>query len=230
MSLVSEALRRARQEAADREGRGRGIPRAFVLPPRRWRSGPSLLLAIAIVLAAALGGAGIAWWALGRHAGATTQAQASTRTAPAMESTPGSSGLASAAAPSATGIPEVTAAAPSATLAPGPPALAASTAPAQFAPTPTVQPSAHEETAERQATAARPDEDARERSFVIDANLGYAKLHLDYIVYRPGSPFAKINGAEVMVGSVLDGFTVEEITDEFVKLRDKHGVVILRIH
>jgi hypothetical protein len=229
MSLVSEALRKARQEAADREGRGR-IPRAFALPPKRWRSGPSLLLAIAIILAAALGGAGIAWWALAKHLGKETQAQDQNRPAPVRESTPNASPPVSAAAPSATGIPEVPPATPEATFALGPPALGASTAPPRSAPIPSAEPSAPRETTDQHGAAMRSDEGARERSFVIDANLGYTKLHLDYIVYRPGSPFAKINGAEVMVGSVLDGFTVEEITDEFVKLRDKHGVVILRIH
>jgi hypothetical protein len=228
MSLVSEALRKARQEAADREGRGR-IPRAFALPPKRWRSGPSLLVAIAIILAAALVGAGVAWWALGKHTGTETKAQAQNRP-PAQEGTPNPSAPVSAAAPSATGIPEAPTPASPASSAASPLGLGASTVPAQFAPTPTVQASGHEETAERQAAATRPDEGAHERSFVIDANLGYARLHLDYIVSRPGSPFAKINGAEVMVGSVLDGFTVEEITDELVKLRDKHGVVILRVH
>jgi hypothetical protein len=230
MSLVSEALRKARQEAADREGRGRGIPRAFALPPKRWRSRPSLVLAIVIVLAAGLTGAGVAWWALGKHTGTETKTQAPNRPAAAPESTPSASPPVSAAAPSVTGIPEApTPVSPSGSAA-SPLRLGASAAPPQFASTPTVQPSAHEETSRPPAVAARPDDGSRERSFVIDADLGYARLHLDYIVYRPGSPFAKINGAEVMVGSMLDGFTVEEITDEFVKLRDSHGVVLLRVH
>jgi hypothetical protein len=229
MSLVSEALRKARQEAADREGRGR-IPRAFALPPKRWRSGPSLLLAIAIVLAAGLGGAGVAWWALGQRTGKAARAQAQNRPGSARESPPSASPPVSAAAPSPTGIPEAPTQASPAASGTSPRGLGATNAPPQSAPLPTVRAGAPDETAARQAAAARPDDGTRESSFVIDANLGYAKLHLDYIVYRPGSPFARINGAEVMVGSVLDGFTVEEITDDLVKLRDKHGVVILRVH
>jgi hypothetical protein len=70
----------------------------------------------------------------------------------------------------------------------------------------------------------------REREFVVDADLGYAKLHLDYVVYRPGSPFAGINGQQVMIGSVIEGFQVEEIGPELVRLRDRRGQVVLRTH
>ena len=33
--------------------------------------------------------------------------------------------------------------------------------------------------------------------FLVDADLGYATLTVDYIVYRPDDPFAEINGVEV---------------------------------
>jgi hypothetical protein len=70
----------------------------------------------------------------------------------------------------------------------------------------------------------------RERSFIVDADLGYAKLHLDYVVYRPTSPFAGINGQQVIIGSVIEGFQVEEIGPESVRLRDRRGAVVLRVH
>ena len=79
--------------------------------------------------------------------------------------------------------------------------------------------------AARQAAAAG----ARERTFGLDADLGYAKLHLDYIVYRSKAPFAGINGQQVTIGSVIEGFTVEEIGPDDVRLRDAKGPVVLRI-
>jgi hypothetical protein len=82
VSLISEALRKARQEAARREGRDRGIPHGLIVPPKRWRSGPGLALVVAIALAAAVGGAAVAWWTLGRRA--TTE---TSRTAAALPAT-----------------------------------------------------------------------------------------------------------------------------------------------
>ncbi|OYW05772.1 MAG: hypothetical protein B7Z61_04985 [Acidobacteria bacterium 37-71-11] len=69
----------------------------------------------------------------------------------------------------------------------------------------------------------------RERTFGLDADLGYAKFHLDYIVYRSKAPFAGINGQQVMIGSIIEGFTVEEIGPDDVRLRDAKGSVVLRI-
>jgi len=70
----------------------------------------------------------------------------------------------------------------------------------------------------------------RERTFVVDADLGSAKLHLDYVVYRPGSPFAGINGQQVVIGTVIEGFQVEEIGPESVRLRNDRVTVVLRTH
>ena len=242
MSLVSDALRKARAEAAEREGRGRGIPRALVLPPKRWRSGPGLLLLLVIVVVAAVGGASVAWWALGRRAAAPgTTTGGAARGGPE----PASPNAQATALPSP---PPVSAAAPAAAR-PAPAAVGESTAPTATA---TAAPaiagaSAHEpppapatsgramETGDEgrprahASTVGEPGTSQSERSFIIDADLGYAKLHLDYIVYRPGSPFASINGGQVMVGSLIEGFNVEEITDDFVRLHDKHGTVVLRV-
>ena len=69
-----------------------------------------------------------------------------------------------------------------------------------------------------------------ERSFKIDADLGYAKLHLDYLVYKPSAPFGRVNGQDVIVGTVVNGFVVEEIGADFIRLRDRRGPVVLRVH
>ena len=65
---------------------------------------------------------------------------------------------------------------------------------------------------------------------MLDADLGKVKLHLDYIVYRSKDPFASINGQEVVIGSIIEGFTVEEIAPESVRLRHARGAVVLRAH
>jgi hypothetical protein len=102
---------------------------------------------------------------------------------------------------------------------------------AGFQPTHAAEQAEQGETAERPITHQASAESApREREFVVDAELGYAKLHLDYVVYRPGSPFAGINGQQVMIGSVIEGFQVEEIGPELVRLRDRRGTVVLRTH
>ncbi len=233
MSLVSEALRKARQEAAEREGRERGIPRGLVVPPKKWRSGPGLALAILIALAAAISGAGIAWWALSRPAQgppvpaalAATAAGPSVAPAQAPRQPPEPpTSLASAAKgrerpPGAGATPQPQAADETAPVSPAPQSSPGS-AP-HSSETGAAQPGLQPERAEG---------GSGERSFVVDAELGHIKLHLDYVVYRPGSPFAGINGQQVIIGSVIEGFRVEEIGPETVRLRDNRGTVVLRTH
>ncbi len=226
MSLISEALRKARAEAAEREGREHGVPRALALPPKRWRSGPGMLLLAVAALAAGLGGAAVAWWALGRRPGAATAVPVPTSPAtPTIGAAPTAAAGAASTVLHHAQLPGATAPAP--TSAPAPTVTAAP---------PTAAPSLAGASEARTEQARRPEGERSggerehpDRTFVIDADLGYAKLHLDFIVYRPGSPFASINGGQVMVGSLLDGFTVEEIGQDFVRLRDKHGAVVLRI-
>lgn len=66
------------------------------------------------------------------------------------------------------------------------------------------------------------------RSFLIDADLGHIKLHLDYIVFRPSAPFASVNGQRVVVGSTLGQAQVVAILEGEVHLEDRAGRVILR--
>jgi hypothetical protein len=243
MSLVSEALRKARQEAAEREGRERGIPRGLVVPPKRWSSGPGLALAILIALAAAIAGAGLAWWTLSRR---STPATANIELSRPAQGQPGPAALAAASA-----VPSV----PAAQFGRQPPAPTAPTvrdqdralavvatpqthgaaATATTIPAPQTAPGSAQPksgTAEEKPgkQSERAEGSSRERSFVVDADLGYAKLHLDYVVYRPHSPFAAINGQQVIIGSVIEGFQVEEIGPESVHLRDRRGAVELRVH
>jgi hypothetical protein len=68
MSLISDALRKARQEISGRDAEGRGlmVPPGWDRPSSGSRLGAGLVLGAAIALAAALAGAAIVWWAVGR--------------------------------------------------------------------------------------------------------------------------------------------------------------------
>jgi hypothetical protein len=245
MSLITEALRKARQEAAQREGRERGIPHGLVVPPKRWRSGPGLALVVAIALAAAVAGAAVAWWTLGRHA--TTEASRTAAALPAPATPAPSTKLQAAALPPDTparGERETFAAhavpAPQAPEKSGSAAVVQTpqvgrptsmTEPAESEPSHGTEEAREGEVGERPVThKGSVERGPREREFVIDADLGHTKLHLDYVVYRPSSPFAGINGQQVMIGSVIEGFQVEEIGPELVRLRDARGTVVLRTH
>jgi hypothetical protein len=69
-----------------------------------------------------------------------------------------------------------------------------------------------------------------ERVFVLHADVGYTRLDLDFIVYKPSAPFGRINGQDIVPGSIVAGFVVEEIGPDFVRLADSHGPLILRVH
>ena len=219
MSLVTEALRKARRQSGaggPHEG-GAVVPPTLVLPPRvpRPRLGAAPLLLVAA--AAAVGGAAGVWWVVGRQR--VEPAPGPLPRAPEAVAT----AAGAAPAPVATRTTALAPAAASATPAislqgePGsPPAPAAQAAPLAVPGQEAVTPEG--EVADR-----------RERPFLIDADLGYAKLHLDYLVYRPGSPFGRVNGQDVVTGTTVSGFVVEEITADYIKLADRRNTVILRV-
>jgi hypothetical protein len=221
VSLVSEALRKARRHA-DGAGPGPGaaLPPTLVLPPRRHRAGLTAGMALAVAAAAGLAGAAGVWLLVGRQHREPAAAQVA---AAPIEATPVPATAAPIQAP-----PAAAAARP----APVVPAGAAASAPA---PPPAAEPSQP-----AAAAAARPEREGepassapvavpREGSYLIDADLGYVKLHLDYLVYRPGSPFGRVNGQDVVTGTTVSGFVVEEITVDHIKLADKRHTVILRV-
>jgi acyl-coenzyme A thioesterase PaaI-like protein len=256
VSLISEALRKARQDAATREAadRGQGIPSMVVRPRHRSPLGVGLVVGAVIALAAAMAGAAAVWWAVNRRGETVTAVAASEQGATeAVETTsPGeqrpavaaagaaererSAGSTSASALSGamTGTETdrvVERADPTAVLAPPQadavadvvddevPAAADPTEPADAEP-PSPRPG-------DSSDAAPPS--AGERVFVIDADLGYATLSLDFIVFRSQDPFAEINGTEVHEGNTVEGFVVERIERDRVVLRDDNGPVVLRV-
>jgi len=218
VSLINEALRKARQAAAehdDQRSAGRE-PQAYPSRGPRRGAGPTAVALVA-VLAGLVGAAGV-WWIVG---------------AGAVDSDPGREPPLQR--PAATPIadqppPEPT---PEALRAPAQTDRPVEREPAPEANTPV--PENPDPVVETGPTAVAPPAatpvitTSGERVFIMDAELGYASLSLGYIVFRPVRPFAEINGMEVYEGSEVAGFTVEKIEVDRVVLRDGRGPLELRV-
>ena len=226
MSLINEALRKARQAASEHESKQPdGVFRpARAYPSRRsGRSGAPLAVAIIAVAAGAIG-ASAAWWLLSDRQTASTE-------------------------PIISEARLIDGAAPVATLEASPTPVETDSGPrsgdaaADAVPTPLVvhtteSVAVDEADAEPARIESAPASTASkgpvvgpngERVFVIEAELGYASLILGFIVDRSTNPFAEINGIEVYVGSEIEGFVVEAIEANRVTLRDDKGPLVLRV-
>ncbi len=232
MSLIGEALKRARLEAARREGEERGTAHSSVpayLPARR-RSRAGVLAATVV---AALVGAGAVYWLLRPS---STPAVSARPPFPGKEETPAASDLIpgavtspSAAAPSSTAVSAQASSAPPA--APSPESVTA--APPAPAAAPVSPPAARASLSPAPASAAAPlAADAippGARVFVSVAQLGPTRLELDGIVASPTDPVAMINRRLLGVGEGLDGWVVEKIEAKQVTLRGGRETIVLRL-
>ena len=223
MSLINEALRKARQAAAehdDQRSAGRA-PQAYPSRGPRKGTGPAAVALVA-VLAGLAGAAGV-WWIVGAGAvdsvsgGGPTLHQSATAegaSAPIENQTQPEPSPEDLQPPVLTArpiegipIPEPSTAVPKGTVP-------------EFEAGPTAIPRA----------AAKPViTTSGTRVFVMDAELGYASLSLGYIVFRPVRPFAEINGVDIYEGSEIAGFKVEKIEVDRVVLRDSRGPLELRV-
>jgi hypothetical protein len=213
VSLINEALRKARQAASEHESKQPTGPfqPAKAYPSRRsGRRGGPLAMALIAVAAAAVGAVAV-WWYLGDHGTASTGTaivdgpsfEAATPPAPPAESPTPVDERATAVLPEA--LP-------------------------QHTPVPAKVEQTVTESAPAVPVTEESDTDSDgNRVFVLEANLGYASLNLGYIVSRSTNPFAEINGREVRIGSEIQGFVVEAIEADRVVLRDKKGPLILRV-
>ncbi len=220
MSLINDALRKARQAASEHDGlRAEGrAPRAY--PGRGVRRGAGIGAVALVALAAALAGAaGAWWWAAGRGGAAPPQPAGADGARPA----PAAGGEIPAAAPVQPdrGGAESSAGAvgPSQQQAAGR-ALASTAAPASSSPGAEV---------DARPEATGPPAADRAVPGTSGAGLGATTLSLGYIVFRPVRPFAEINGVEVYEGTEIEGFTVERIEADRVVLRDADGPLELRV-
>ena len=206
MSLINDALRKARQAAAEHEAQQPDTafraPKAYPSRGPRRRSGVVMLASVAI--AAGLAGAAVAWWAVGQREQPVaavvpmpTPSPAPIVEAPELE-TP-AAGSAETAEETAVMVAVIPTAVP--------PTI-------EIAPEPAPEPRSQKRVG---------------RVFDLDADLGYATLSLGFIVARPVNPFAEINGIEVSIGSEVEGFRVEKIEADRVVLRDGKGELVLRV-
>ncbi len=215
MSLINDALRKARQAAAEHEAQQPDAtfraPKAYPSRGPRRQSGVVILAIVAI--SAGLAGAAVAWWAVGQRERSVATVVPTPTASPTtvFEQPDGPTPEPTSTAMVSIQLGEETAV----ILVPTPTPVALHVA-TDLAPTP--EPT-HEPTHQKQT----------DRVFVLDADLGYATLSLGYIVARQDNPFAEINGIEVSVGSEVEGFVIERIEADQVVLRDEKGELVLRV-
>lgn len=225
MSLIGEALKRARLEAARREGEERGTAHSSVpayLPARR-RSRAS---ALAATLVAALTGAGAVYLFLRP---ASTPEPSARPPLLGEDKTAGAHDPASAAEPqSSVPLAAASATPPAPIAAAGPPPssraqprdLGAGRSPEAAAPPPGPSADARGEGVAPAAGA---------KVYVRVAELGGTRLELDGIVASETDPVAMINRKLLGIGEGLDGWVVEKIEAKQVTLRGGRETVILKL-
>jgi hypothetical protein len=64
--------------------------------------------------------------------------------------------------------------------------------------------------------------------YILDAEFGKVRLSLDYIIFRPDDPFAEINGIELHLGGVIEGYRVKAIEHDRVRLSNGRKDIVLR--
>jgi hypothetical protein len=221
VSLINEALRKARQAASEHDAKQAEDPfrpaRAY---PSRLSGSPSPLIVALIAVAVGAIAASAAWWFFGGLETGPSEA-AGGEPAPIVVA----SLVEGPTPPSATnddqavflstemGVVE----APTPQTRP----LTNSAPPPQEVEADLVPPSEATEEPVIQADG--------ERVFVVEANLGDTTLSLGFIVARSQNPFAEINGVDVYLGSEIEGFVVEAIEADRVVLRDDQGPLVLRV-
>ena len=228
MSLIGDALRKARQEAAERESDRRGIlfSAKIANSPTRSNLGLGLALGAIIAVAATVAGGSAVWWLLGRSETQPPTAQ-------------------EMAAPAAVGVTDSTEAQASASRpTPGNPnstepetstAVAATTATTDLGPGQAIkQPDAVDDRPPREVAEDKHRaegftgmEDGDE-IYILEADLGSVLLSLDFIIFRSEDSFVEINGVELHVGGVIEGYRVKAIEADRVRLSNGRRSIVLR--
>lgn len=235
MSLINEALKRAREEAARREAAEKGLPLASPGPVRdrgRW-----LTLAV-VVLAGAL----LVSLVLLANLSSKLPSEAASTEAPAAPPQPArelaNPNSGQSKEPTST-VPAVDFEAIDSEPSSTPPETGA---PTEFVvevpPTgprtvPDVQPSARDSTEDRVTRTESPVERAsseQPREFVGQARLSGGQLvDLEGIAWSESEPFALLNGQVVGIGEFIRSYRVLEIHQDRVLLQDGEETVLLHL-
>lgn len=233
MSLIGDALRKTRQEAAERESDRKGVlfSAKIANPPTRSNLGLGLALGAIIAVAATVAGGGAVWWILSRgetgHPAAdekpspvTAEAVEGGRTAPdPLPTLPVESETQTRDLPSTETDPIPT----TGTDSGGTESQNASARPQRVIETPIPSPP---ETGNSEGRFVGVEDGAD--VYILEADLGAVKLSLDYIIFRSEDPFAEINGVELHLGGVIEGFRVKAIERDRVHLSNGIKDIILR--
>lgn len=240
MSLINEALRKARKEAAEKDAAARGTtyrpPRSHL--PRRSSWLPALVGGVVLGSLVAAG----AFFVLS----SSETRDAAPRAEPSQKPTVASGSELSAETQlpnrspnppvgSEPPSPSATTARPNPTVTsePAKATVPAEPPPPNQPPNPTVissePPNAPAAAETRRVQSPERTGEAGDRVYVLEAEIDGVPLRLDFIVWAPSSPFAQINGVQVSVGQLVDGFLVRSITREEVTLEGDAGAFRLRV-
>jgi len=233
MSLIGDALRKTRQEAAERESERKGVlfSAKIANPPARSNLGLGLALGAVIAIAATVAGGSAAWWLLSR--GEATQPEASGSAPTAVEQVTGADRPAfESPLPSPAGLESPNTVPPDVAPDSG---STADTGPTELG---------SEEHAARPTVAVKTTAPTTSETtefnggfigvedgvdvYVLEANLGRVQLSLDYIIFRTDDPFAEINGVELHLGGVIEGYRVKAIDRDRVHLSNGRKDIVLR--
>ena len=233
MSLIGDALRKTRQEAAERESERKGVlfSAKIANPHTSSNLGLGLALGAVIAIAATVAGGSAAWWLLSR--GEATQPEATDNPPTAVATVNGTDRPALGSpipSPAGSDSPNTV---PS-DVSPDPESTT-DARPTEFgSEEPAVQPTVAVKAAARETSeTAEFDggfigvEDGAD-VYVLEANLGRVQLSLDYIIFRTDDPFAEINGVELHLGGVIEGYRVKAIDRDRVHLSNGRKDIVLR--
>ena len=229
MSLIGDALRKARQEASERESNRKGILFSAKIndSPTQSNLGLGLALGALIAVIATVAGGGAVWWVVGRGA-SPEPAGVSEPTAPAINA---------AAGPEAVTPSTLTAVQSATSVEAASEESDPTSVDAREEDAPSARPQEQAPAAVNRSRGSNPEADSAigfvgmedgEEVFILEADLGSVQLSLDFLVSRAEDPFTEINGVELHIGGVIEGYRVKSIEHDRVKLSNGRRTIVLR--
>jgi len=229
VSLIGDALRKTRQEAAERESDRKGVLFSAKISdsPTHSHLGLGLALGALIAVAATVAGGGAVWWLLGRGEEPpgtaapaatviveTTEAPIQTSSSPPTETRVEAQALPSVENTSATPIRSD-------------PVIPA-TIQAAAEPTVIFDTAESRKPQDKNLSEGFAGIEDGDEVYILEADLGSVRLSLDFIVFRANDPFAEINNVELHLGGVIDGYRVKAIERDRVRLSNGRRTIVLR--
>jgi hypothetical protein len=235
MSLIGDALRKTRQEEAERESNRKGVlfSAKIANPTTRSNLGLGLALGAVIAVAATVAGGGAVWWLLGTRDLDQDQLQRSAATSATAASIDPDPENSDSGRDNDSGSEQQPATAPGSAIA----------SPITVDPDPNASSDSGggNDRATNGPSTSRPQDPASSSSnagftgvedgadvYILEANLGAVQLSLDYIIFRADDPFAEINGIELHLGGVVEGYRVKAIERDRVHLSNGRKDIVLR--